>query len=68
MELDPDAVEAAFIDANDDLPAEAIAVTCESGLLREVRICLTDDLAFRPCAEVDRRSCDTRTTTMPAPD
>jgi ribonuclease T2 len=68
MELDPDAVEAAFIDANDGLPAEAIAVTCESGLLREVRICLTDDLAFRPCAEVDRRSCDTRTTTMPAPD
>lgn len=68
VELDPDMVEAAFRESNLDLPADAIAITCENGLLREVRICLTRELGFRACEEVDRRSCSTDSTAMPAPD
>ena len=39
---------------NDGLAPDGIAVTCDSRLLREVRICLTTELDFRACPEVDR--------------
>ncbi|WP_127523907.1 ribonuclease [Mesorhizobium sp. Z1-4] len=60
--LDPsrisaDAVESAFISANPGLPPEGIAVSCKSGRLTEVRICLTKQLEFRSCSEVDARGC-----------
>ena len=65
--VDPDEVERDFLAANPGLAADGIAVTCESGLLREVRICLTKALAFRACPEVDRRACRAPGTDMPAP-
>ena len=43
-----------------------IAVTCDSDYLREVRVCLTKDLNFRPCPEVERSSCRRRSVDMPA--
>ena len=55
--LDPEAAEAAFLAANPGPAAEAIAVTCDKRYLREVRICLTKDLTFRSCPEIDRRGC-----------
>lgn len=63
--LDPDAAEAAFIEANPALPANGVAVTCDDRYLREVRICMTMDLAFRACSEVDRRACRSGSVVMP---
>lgn len=53
-------VEAAFVAKNPGMSPEGIAVSCRDGFLLEVRICLTRDLAFRDCAEVDERGCHSR--------
>jgi ribonuclease T2 len=42
-----------------------VAVTCSSTRLSEVRICLTRDLKFRDCHEVDRRACRRDKLVMP---
>ena len=63
--VDPAAAEHAFLAANPGLGAEAIAVTCDKRYLREVRICLTKDLTFRTCPEIDRRSCRLSRAVMP---
>jgi ribonuclease T2 len=61
----PGEVLDAFVAANPGLPRHAIAVTCDSTRLREVRVCLSKDLHFRDCAEVSRRSCRRDTVLMP---
>ena len=63
--VDPDLVEKAFRAANPGLPADAIAVTCDRRRLREVRICMTRELEFRPCHAVDRRGCRRDRVVMP---
>ena len=63
--LAPDAMEQAFIAANPGLERKGIAITCEAGRLTEVRICLTPDLSFRPCPEVDRAACRAGTVEQP---
>ncbi len=56
--MSTDALERAFIDANDDLDTESIAVTCSRDLIREVRICLDRSLSPRDCgADVLRGAC-----------
>lgn len=61
----PDEIEAAFIKANPGLSGTGIATTCNDGRLGDVRICLTKDLAFRSCGEVDARSCPLPKATLP---
>lgn len=61
----PREAENAFRQANPGLTPEGVAVTCADGLLREVRICMTKNLGFRACAEVDRRACRQAKVTMP---
>lgn len=68
VRVSPQAVESAFVATNTGLPRSAIAVTCTGNLLREVRICMTRDLKFRACDEVDRNSCRRPLLTMPAVD
>ncbi|RLP22206.1 ribonuclease T2 [Mesorhizobium sp. YM1C-6-2] len=63
--LDPDDAERAFLKANPSLPGDAVAVTCDRRYLREVRICMTKDLEFRSCPEVDRRDCRLSKVVMP---
>lgn len=63
--VSPSEVENAFLEANPDLKPEAIAPTCDSGRLREVRICMTRDLRFRACPEIDRRACRIPRVVMP---
>jgi len=63
--LDPDDAEKAFLKANPSLPGNAVAVTCDRRYLREVRICMTKDLEFRSCPEVDRRDCRLSRVVMP---
>jgi len=55
--LSPVEIEAAFVEANPGLPKTAIAVACGQSRLEEVRICMTKDLKFRSCSEVDAKSC-----------
>jgi len=50
-------VEEAFLDANPGLTAQAITITCEAGMIREARICLTRDLEFRACGADVSRDC-----------
>nr|QIG99652.1 ribonuclease T2 [Bradyrhizobium sp. 6(2017)] len=61
----PDELEAAFIKVNPGLSSSAIAVTCDSRRLSEVRICLSKDLQFRSCEETDRRACRRDQVLMP---
>ena len=63
--VSPDDVENAFIKVNPGLPANAIAVTCNRSRLSEVRICMSKDLQFRGCDEIDRRACRRDQVTMP---
>ena len=54
----PRDIERAFIAANPGLRFEAMAVTCRSGELQDVRFCLSKDLrSFVNCPEVARRAC-----------
>jgi ribonuclease T2 len=61
----PTEVEDAFIKNNPGLSRGGIAVTCGSTRLSEVRICLSKDLKFRDCGEVDRRACRRDKLIMP---
>src|SRR5215475_1578030 len=61
----PDEVEEAFVAANPGLERDAIAVTCDSRRLSEVRICVGRDLHFRSCPEIDTRACRRDRVVMP---
>ena len=63
--ISPDAIEAAFIKVNPGLSASAISVTCTSRRLSEVRVCMSKDLQFRACEEIDRRACRRNEVVMP---
>ena len=65
LSVTPDEVEEAFVKANPGLSRSAIAVTCNSTRLSEVRVCLSKDLKFRDCPEVDRRACRRDKVLMP---
>lgn len=61
----PADVEEAFIKANPGLSSAAVSVTCNRTRLSEIRICLSKDLQFRACEELDRRACRRDQVTMP---
>jgi ribonuclease T2 len=64
--VDPDDVETAFRAANPGMPGAGIAVTCRDRRLDEVRICLTKELGFRACREIDERACRAASVQLPA--
>lgn len=57
MRLPARVVEEAFLEANPNLSADRITVTCRQGRIQEVRICLTKDLAPRACGADVSRDC-----------
>ncbi|MFL4967280.1 MAG: ribonuclease T2 family protein [Xanthobacteraceae bacterium] len=65
LTVTPDEVEEAFVKVNPGLSRSAIAVGCDSRRLREVRICMTKELRFRDCDEMDRRACRRERLVMP---
>lgn len=65
LTVTPDGVEEAFVKANPGLTTAAMAVGCDNKRLREIRICMNRDLAFRECTEVERRSCRRDKLVMP---
>lgn len=65
LSVPPGDVEKAFLASNSGLDAKGIAITCDDRYLREVRLCMTKDLALRTCPEVDRRACTLPKAVMP---
>ena len=63
--LSPGEIEEAFIKVNPGLTASGIAVTCSRKRLSEVRICMSKELEFRDCPEIDRQACPLDQVTMP---
>jgi len=57
-------VEDAFVEANPALPRDAITVTCEAGMIQEVRLCLTKDLSPRRCGNDVIRDCRMKDAVM----
>jgi ribonuclease T2 len=50
-------VEDAFLEANPELDAGMLTVTCRAGRVQEVRLCLTRELEPRTCAPDVARDC-----------
>ena len=65
LTVTPDEVEEAFVKVNPGLTRDAIAVTCGSRRLSEVRVCLGKDFRFRPCPQIDTRACRRDKLVMP---
>lgn len=63
--VSPSEVEDAFIKANPGIKPTGIAVTCNRKRLSEVRICMSKDLEFRDCPEIDKQACPLDQVTMP---
>ncbi|MCM2473945.1 ribonuclease [Rhizobium sp. CG5] len=63
--LGTEQIESILVAANPDLGKRGIAVTCDGGKLDEIRICLTKDLTFRDCLEVDRNACRLKSVDLP---
>src|SRR2546430_14398280 len=61
----PAEIEDAFIKVNPGLSSSAIAVTCDKTRLSEGRICMSKELQFRVCEEIDRRACRREQVVMP---
>ncbi|WP_300058963.1 ribonuclease T2 [uncultured Roseobacter sp.] len=57
VRLPASVVEEAFLEANPDLSAKGITITCREGHIQEARICLTRDLELRTCGADVRRDC-----------
>ena len=58
LRVDPDVVEAAFIEANPGLTPDMMITSCPGGDLVELRLCLTRDLQPEDCAPaLTRREC-----------
>jgi len=64
LKVSPPVVEDAFIEINPDLRPNGITVTCKSGQLAEVRICLTKNLELRSCAQNAARDCGKSSITI----
>jgi ribonuclease T2 len=64
LRVNPEDVKDAFIKSNPGLTPSSIAIDCDNRL-REVRICLSKDLAVRDCPEIARRSCRRDEVIMP---
>ena len=65
LTVTPDDVEEAFVKANPGLARDAVAVTCDSRRLSEVRICVGKDLRFHSCPDIDARACRRDKIVMP---
>ncbi|MFB9951158.1 ribonuclease [Rhizobium puerariae] len=63
--LSADEIEQKFIAANPGMSRRGISASCEGRRLEEIRVCLTKDLQFRDCAEVDADGCRASSITLP---
>jgi ribonuclease T2 len=59
-------VEEAFLRDNPGIGADGLTVTCRSGMIQEVRVCLTRDLRPRRCGADTIRDCRLDDAVLPA--
>ena len=59
-------VEEAFLEANPQLSRDQVTVTCDAGMIAEVRVCLTRDLEPRRCGADVIRDCRLNDAVMEA--
>ncbi len=64
LQVPPQVLLEAVAEANPGLPAGALALFCDRGRVEELRLCLTPELAPRPCAP-DVQACTAKTVTLP---
>jgi ribonuclease T2 len=57
-------VEDAFVESNPQLSPDMLTVTCDEGMIEEVRICLTRDLEPRVCGEDVIHDCRLKDAVM----
>lgn len=57
-------VEDAFLEANPNLKPDQITITCDEGMVQEVRLCLTKDLQPRRCGPDVIRDCRLKDAVM----
>jgi ribonuclease T2 len=65
LSLSPDQVEEKFVAANPGMTAKGISTSCRGRQFQEVRICLSKDLKFRDCEEVNQDTCEASRVTLP---
>lgn len=65
IELPASVVEEAFLEANADMEADGVTITCKQDRIQEVRICLNKDLSPRICGEDTRWDCLMNYAEMP---
>ncbi len=58
IKLPAKVIEDAFLEANPNLNASGITITCKKQYIQEARICFTKGLELRQCGEDTRRDCD----------
>lgn len=63
--VNPEVLERAFLGSNEGSSADGVIVTCDKRFLREVRICMTKELQFRTCPELERSACWRDRAVMP---
>jgi len=61
----PAEIEDAFVKVNPGLSTASMAVICNRNRLSEVRICMSKDLQFRACEDIDRHGCRRDQVLMP---
>ena len=61
----PSEIETVLTSANPGLRPDALAVTCSSGRVDELRICFDKSLNFRACGEIDRGGCKVKSLSLP---
>ena len=66
LTIDAAVIEGAFLERNPRLSADQITVTCKSGMIQEVRICLTRDLTPRTCGADVARDCTLPDALLPS--
>ena len=65
VKISPAVVEKAFLEANPDLRANQLAVTCRDGFVQEVRVCLSKALVPRACTPKTERGCRAKSALLP---
>jgi ribonuclease T2 len=65
LTVTPDEVEEQFVKVNPNLTRVGISVSCDNRRLQEVRFCMSKELGFRDCEEVNRRACRRDKIVMP---
>ena len=66
VELPASVVEDAFLEANPGLGRDMLTVTCDGGMIEEVRVCLTTDLEPRECGADVVQDCTSQRAVMDA--